>query len=123
MRHAGDRMTDVDGAALRGASPGPVVLGPLVVGGHSVVLRPARFDDHPSWRETRLRDRAFIEPFWARSTQTWDERHRRNEWVREVLAARRHVASGGALPCVIDVDGELAGQCALTAVDTVTATA
>ncbi|MEH3156902.1 MAG: GNAT family protein [Gordonia paraffinivorans] len=116
-------MTDVDGAALRGASPGPVVLGPLVVGGHSVVLRPARFDDHPSWRETRLRDRAFIEPFWARSTQTWDERHRRNEWVREVLAARRHVASGRALPCVIDVDGELAGQCALTAVDTVTATA
>ncbi|MCP2161546.1 ribosomal-protein-alanine N-acetyltransferase [Williamsia serinedens] len=123
MRHAGDRMTDVDGAGLRGASPVPVVLGPVVTGAHRVVVRPGRFDDHPRWRELRLRDRALIEPFWSRSALTWDERHRRNEWVREVLDSRRHIASGRALPCVIDVDGALAGQVALTAIDTVTATA
>ncbi|WP_299570195.1 GNAT family protein [uncultured Williamsia sp.] len=116
-------MTAVDGATPRGASLTPVVLGPVVAAGHTVVVRPARFDDHPRWREIRLRDRAMIEPFWARSPLTWDARHRRNEWVREVLASRRHMASGRALPCVIEVDGDLVGQCALTAVDISTATA
>lgn len=123
MRRAGDPMIDVDGSAPQGAAPRPVVLGPLVAAGRTVTLRPPRFDDHPRWREIRLRDRAVIEPFWARSPLTWDARHRRNEWVREVLATRRHVASGRALPCVIDVDGDLVGQCALTAIDTSTATA
>ncbi len=116
-------MTDAHGATPRGAPPRPVVLGtPGRSGAHRhPAAGPLRRP--PRWREIRLRDRAFIEPFWARSPLTWDARHRRNEWVREVLAARRHVASGRALPCVIDVDGHLAGQCALTAIDTSTATA
>ncbi|MGZ8177334.1 GNAT family N-acetyltransferase [Williamsia sp. SKLECPSW1] len=116
-------MIAIPGLPHRGTSRGPVVLGPLDAGGHVIRLRPPTFDDHSRWRALRLRDRAAIEPFWSRSGQSWENRHSRNEWVREVMAARRSVASGRALPCVIEVDGHLAGQIGLTAIDTDSRTA
>ncbi|GAA2062389.1 hypothetical protein GCM10009722_23870 [Williamsia deligens] len=100
-----------------------MVLGPVMLGDRRVRLRPPVLDDHGRWREVRLRDQSLIEPFWVRNDHSWPDRHRRNEWVREVLAARAAALRGRSLPCAIEVDGEFAGQCILTAIDHATGTA
>ncbi|MFI6865275.1 GNAT family N-acetyltransferase [Nocardia sp. NPDC050406] len=100
-----------------------VRLGPVLVAGHRVVVRNTRLSDFPRWRELRLRDRRFIEPFWVTSALSWEERHRRRWWIREYLRQRRAMAAGRALPLSIEVDGEFAGQCNLMPIDPINCSA
>lgn len=95
-----------------------VLLGPVLVAGHSVALRGTRLSDFEPWRELRLRDREFIEPYWTTSALSWDERHTRAWWIRERLRQRRARAAGRALPLSVLVDGEFAGQITLAPIDT-----
>ncbi|MEC3955842.1 GNAT family protein [Nocardia sp. CDC153] len=104
-------------AAVRGSALRRVRLGPLQVDGHSMIVRNTRLTDFDRWREIRLRDREFIEPYWTTSALTWDQRHTRTWWIREYLRLRWAWARGRALPLSIVIDGEFAGQCALNPID------
>jgi RimJ/RimL family protein N-acetyltransferase len=90
-----------------------VRLGPQPVLGHRIVLRSPRVGDAEQWREVRTRERERIEPWWASSPLTWEERHTDAQWISDVLQARREARAGCALPLVVEIDGQLAGQCNL----------
>lgn len=92
-------------------------LGPVRLGGSTVIIRLPRLSDHAAWREIRLRDRPIIEPFWYSSELEWSRRHTEAQWVREVLLARAEARAGRRLAGAIEIDGRLAGQCELCAVD------
>lgn len=94
-----------------------IVMGPARLGTHRVILRPPRLDDAEQWRRVRVRNRRFIEPFWAHSSLSWEERHSDRVWLREVLDNRRRARAGSAVGFVIELDGALAGQVALTDID------
>jgi RimJ/RimL family protein N-acetyltransferase len=90
-----------------------VRLGPTEVLGHRVVLRSPRLRDAAQWREVRLRERERIEPWWASSPLSWEERHSEARWITTVLQSRREGLAARALPLVVEIDGQLAGQCGL----------
>lgn len=90
-----------------------VRLGPQPVLGHEIVLRSPRVADAGQWREVRTRERERIEPWWASSPLTWEQRHADATWIGDVLQARREARVGRALPLVVEIDGRLAGQCNL----------
>jgi RimJ/RimL family protein N-acetyltransferase len=90
-----------------------VRLGPQPVIGHEIVLRSPRFGDAEQWRRVRTRERERIEPWWASSPLTWEERHADAQWASDLLQARREARAGRALPLVVEIDGQLAGQCSL----------
>ncbi|WP_067839089.1 GNAT family N-acetyltransferase [Nocardia lijiangensis] len=98
-------------------------LGPVVLHGATVVLRPPRIADYEPWRRIRLRDRSLIEPFWSSSPLDWSERHTAKLWVRECLAARGEARTGRRAAMVIEVDGRFAGQIELISIDTDTCSA
>ncbi|NNH70788.1 GNAT family N-acetyltransferase [Nocardia uniformis] len=104
-------------AAVRSSALRRVRLGPVLVAGHTVIVRNTKLSDFERWREIRLRDREYIEPFWTTSTLSWDERHSRAWWIREYLRQRHARALRRALPLSVLVDGEFAGQCNLIPID------
>ncbi|WP_051179664.1 GNAT family N-acetyltransferase [Nocardia concava] len=104
-------------AAVRGSALRRVRLGPLLVDGHRVTVRNTRLSDFERWREIRLRDREFIEPYWNSSALSWADRHSRAWWIREYLRLRWGWATGRVLPLSVVVDGEFAGQCGLDPID------
>jgi RimJ/RimL family protein N-acetyltransferase len=79
--------------------------------GRVVTLRTPRFSDADEWRRTRLADQSAIEPFWDHSELSWSARHSRRAWIRECIDARRRMRRGDCVHTVIEVDGQLAGQC------------
>lgn len=92
-------------------------LGPRQVMGLSVVLRSPRFDDFEQWRAVRMRSQRFIEPFWVTSRSDWSSRHTRRRWIRECLEHRAAARAGAAVSLIVEVDGRLGGQVAISAVD------
>jgi RimJ/RimL family protein N-acetyltransferase len=106
-----------------GSTTWGIRLGPLSVNGHEVVLRSPRVQDGAAWREVRLRERDWIEPWWSTSQMSWESRHDASEWVANYLAARRAGRTGRALPLVVECDGEFAGQCNLERIDHATRSA
>ncbi|MGI5125213.1 GNAT family N-acetyltransferase [Pseudonocardia sp. CA-107938] len=100
-----------------------VVLGPVRVCGHDVVLRTPRVADAAEWRAARLRERRRIEPWWASDPRSWAERHTDAAWVTGWLQARQQARAGHAFPLIIEVDGQVAGECGLAWIAPHTATA
>jgi RimJ/RimL family protein N-acetyltransferase len=80
-------------------------------GGLTVVLRAPRLSDADSWRQARITDQAAMEPFWEYSDVSWPDRHRRRDWIREWIGARQRMRQGRCLHTVVEVNGELSGQC------------
>ena len=85
-------------------------LGPVEVCGHTALLRSPRLSDGRQWRETRLRERERLEPWWVTSNLTWEERHNEAVWISSLLQARQAAKAGLALPLVVEIDGRLVGQ-------------
>ncbi|MGC4993069.1 GNAT family N-acetyltransferase [Nocardia salmonicida] len=94
-----------------------VVLGPVRLRGVTVRLRPPAFGDFAEWRRIRLRDRACLEPFWFRSSSTWEQRHTATRWVRECLTVRAEAEAGRRVSTVLEIDGRFAGQIELVGID------
>lgn len=94
-----------------------VRLGPVDVCGRRIVLRSPHLSDAAAWREVRLRERARLERWWATSEFSWEERHTDGAWAAWFLHARREAKAGRALPLIIEVDGNLAGQFTLDRVE------
>jgi [ribosomal protein S5]-alanine N-acetyltransferase len=93
---------------LLGAAP---TLSGITLSGIAVTLRTPRFSDASGWRQVRLANQQFIEPFWDYSPLSWPERHTRGAWVRDCVNARRRMRAGAGLHTVIVVNEQLAGQC------------
>jgi RimJ/RimL family protein N-acetyltransferase len=100
-----------------------VRLGPQPVLGHRIVLRSPRLRDADQWRAVRTRERERIEPWWVSSDLSWEQRHTTAQWTRDVLQFRREARAGRALPLVVEIDGQLGGQCNLEWIAPHTATA
>lgn len=88
-----------------------VTLGPVQYGGHQVVVRDTRLSDFERWRDIRLRDQQYLEPFWVTSQLSWQDRHTEAWWIREWLRQRQARLRGHSLPMTVEIDGEFAGQC------------
>lgn len=94
-----------------------VRIGPIPVAGHELLLRTPRLADGPNWREARIRERDYIEPWWVTSDQSWAERHTIAVWTSTLLNGRRQALQEAAMPLVVVVDGRVAGECNLEWVD------
>ncbi|GGM81066.1 ribosomal-protein-alanine N-acetyltransferase [Longimycelium tulufanense] len=97
--------------AAGGRHPGwPARLGPLLVPVGRVALRPPRLLDGGAWSHVRTRDRAHLERWEPTSTVDWADRNTVLAWPGQWGALRGMARRGQALPFVITVDDELAGQ-------------
>ncbi|WP_433590581.1 GNAT family N-acetyltransferase [Nocardia sp. CA-145437] len=97
--------------------PTALRLGPARLHGSTLLLRLPRYTDFPQWRALRLRDRAFLEPFWHTSPRCWAERHTEKAWVRECLEAATNARTGRRVATVIEIDGRFAGQVEIGNID------
>ena len=88
----------------------PTRLGPLRVPAGVVALRPPKLFDGGAWSRTRLRDRAYLENWEPTAPDGWTERNSVLSWPTQWSSLRALARRGEALPFVITVDGELAGQ-------------
>ncbi|HZK32364.1 MAG TPA: GNAT family protein [Corynebacterium sp.] len=78
--------------------------------GTAVRLRPLTNRDSTDWAEIRLLDEKWLRPVEPTVTGTWAESHSAAAW-RDTFSYLRSLASrGAAVPLVIEVDGEFAGQ-------------
>ena len=78
-----------------------------------VGLRPLRWADGKDWRELRITDEKHLRPYEPTVPASWETAHDRLGW-RSSFQQLRHLAlTGSAIPLVIDVDGQFAGQLTL----------
>ncbi|NYH79297.1 ribosomal-protein-alanine N-acetyltransferase [Actinopolyspora biskrensis] len=93
-----------------GRHPGwPARLGPLVVEGGGVALRPPRLRDATDWSGIRLRDREYLRR-WEPSGGDWQQRNAASAWFGQWASLRGMARRGHVLPFVITLDGVLVGQ-------------
>ncbi|GLZ34471.1 ribosomal-protein-alanine N-acetyltransferase [Lentzea sp. NBRC 105346] len=94
-----------------GRHPGwPARLGPLVVPAGTVVLRGPRLFDASAWSRIRIKDREYLENWEPTATEGWSERNAVLSWPAQWSSLRSMARRGLALPFMIVVDGEVAGQ-------------
>ncbi|MBW4719095.1 GNAT family N-acetyltransferase [Saccharothrix obliqua] len=94
-----------------GRHPGwPVRLGPLRVAAGVVALRPPKLFDASTWSRIRLRDQEHLENWEPTAVDGWAERNAAMAWPAQWSSLRSLARRGQALPFVITVDGDLAGQ-------------
>jgi [ribosomal protein S5]-alanine N-acetyltransferase len=98
-------------AAEAGRHPGwPARLGPLEVKAGVVALRGPRVFDAAQWSRIRIRDREYLENWEPTATEGWTERNAMLSWPAQWSSLRSMARRGQALPFMITVNGELAGQ-------------
>ncbi|GAA1334565.1 GNAT family N-acetyltransferase [Saccharothrix algeriensis] len=94
-----------------GRHPGwPARLGPLRVDAGVVALRPPKLFDASAWSRLRLRDQVYLENWEPTAVDGWSERNSALSWPPQWSSLKALARRGQALPFVITVDGELAGQ-------------
>ena len=75
-----------------------------------VRLRPVKARDFTAWREIRLRNEDWLAQWEPTSPQTWADRHTFSSFMWQRREMRRAARDGLAMPFVMCVDGDLAGQ-------------
>lgn len=86
---------------------------PLIVGEHTVQLRPLMKSDGEPWSALRLADADILARVEPTIHTSWTEAHSSARW-REFYNSVRHAADDGVLiPFAIDVDGKFCGQVTL----------
>ncbi|CCH28007.1 GNAT family protein [Actinosynnema sp. NPDC047251] len=94
-----------------GRHPGwPARLGPLRVDAGLVALRPPKLFDATTWSRIRMRDQSYLENWEPTAVDGWPERNAAMSWPAQWSSLRSLARRGQALPFVITVDGDLAGQ-------------
>jgi ribosomal-protein-alanine N-acetyltransferase len=88
----------------------PARLGPLITARGRVELRPPRLRDGGAWSRARLRDRAYLQRWEPTAVGSWQERNAVTAWPAQWAALRGMARRGHAVPFVVLVDGEFAGQ-------------
>ncbi|MBC7299417.1 MAG: GNAT family N-acetyltransferase [Nocardia sp.] len=94
-----------------GQHPGwPARLGPVMVAGGRVTLRPVRFRDAAAWSRIRLRDRDHLEPWEPTGRGSWEARNHASNWPSLWTSLKAEARRGAMIPLVIEVDGQFSGQ-------------
>lgn len=94
-----------------GQHPGwPARLGPVVVAGGQVTLRPVRFRDAAAWSRIRLRDRDHLERWEPTGRGAWETRNHASNWPALWTSLKAEARRGAMIPLVIEVDGQFSGQ-------------
>ncbi|MFE3543461.1 GNAT family N-acetyltransferase [Nocardia sp. NPDC059177] len=94
-----------------GQHPGwPARLGPLIVAGGQVTLRPVRFRDAAAWSRIRLRDRDHLERWEPTGRGSWEARNHASNWPSLWTSLKAEARRGAMIPLVIEVDGQFSGQ-------------
>ncbi|HEX3732236.1 MAG TPA: GNAT family protein [Mycobacteriales bacterium] len=75
-----------------------------------VVLRPHRRTDAKSWREVRLANQAWLEPWEATLAKPWERRHDPQDFVAMLRAQRKMMKLGHSMPFALLYRGRFAGQ-------------
>jgi glutamate-1-semialdehyde 2,1-aminomutase len=99
------------------SSAGLVTLGPVVTRGKVVELRPPVAADAIEWSRLVRPERDRLEPRWADSDLDWVMRTSADAWRDRCAELRRLAKDGTALPFLITVDGDIAGELLLDRVD------
>lgn len=103
---------------LAGADPGthskhpgwPAQLGPLLVDAGQVALRPPRLRDGPTWSRLRIRDRDYLRLWEPTTSGEWTQRNSVFAWFGQWHGLHAAARRGFALPFVITVNDQFAGQ-------------
>ena len=85
-------------------------MGPLIVRGGAIRVRPARMRDGAHWSRIRLAERDNLEPWEPTAELNWSERHNVSAWPPMFSGLRAEARRGRMLPYVIDLDGRFCGQ-------------
>ncbi|TCK00008.1 GNAT family N-acetyltransferase [Nocardia alba] len=94
-----------------GQHPGwPARLGPVMVAGGRVTLRPVRFRDAAAWSRIRLRDREHLERWEPTGRGSWEARNHASNWPSLWTSLKAEARRGAMIPLVIEVDGQFSGQ-------------
>ncbi|MFD6391623.1 GNAT family N-acetyltransferase [Nocardia sp. NPDC055029] len=94
-----------------GQHPGwPARLGPVIVAGGQVTLRPVRFRDAAAWSRIRLRDRDHLERWEPTGRGSWEARNHASNWPSLWTSLKAEARRGAMIPLVIEVDGQFSGQ-------------
>ena len=83
---------------------------PATLSNGLITLRPLKLRDFPSWREVRLRNEQWLAHWEPTSAQSWAERHTFSSFMWLRGETRRAARDAMAMPFVMCVDGEFAGQ-------------
>ena len=86
---------------------------PLIVGDHTVQLRPLMKSDGEPWSELRLADADILARVEPTIHTSWAEAHSSARWREFYNNIRRAADDGVLIPFAIDVDGEFCGQVTL----------
>lgn len=82
--------------------PGPVVR-----------LRAGQRSDARAWSRLRLQGREHLEPWEPEGTESWERANAPRRWQRTQRLNRKALQLRLAIPAVIEVDGDFAGQLTL----------
>ncbi|MCQ9352587.1 GNAT family N-acetyltransferase [Corynebacterium sp. 153RC1] len=80
------------------------------VSGHKVRLRPLEARDGAAWRMLRIADQQYLQPVEPTVEGTWTQAHSSSAWRAHYIQLRELGHAGAAVACVIEVDGQFAGQ-------------
>lgn len=79
-------------------------LGPVTIDGVTVLLRPPRLADGPSWRETALAFEERLSPAFDRDDMDWESAHSPVMWVDTWRAASADARAGGVSYLLVRID-------------------
>ena len=102
---------------FRVGMPSSITLGPVVTRGRVVELRPPVTGDAAEWSRLVRPERARLEPRWPESDLDWPTRTSEAAWRDRCAEFRGLVRAGAALPFLITVDGDIAGEVRLDRID------
>ncbi|EWM15357.1 LOW QUALITY PROTEIN: RimJ family protein, partial [Kutzneria sp. 744] len=102
---------------FRVGMPSSITLGPVVTRGKVVELRPPVTADAAEWSRLVRPERARLEPRWPESDLDWPTRTSEAAWRDRCAEFRGLARAGAALPFLITVDGEIAGELRLDRID------
>jgi ribosomal-protein-alanine N-acetyltransferase len=75
-----------------------------------VTIRPLRWGDGRAWREVRLVNEKWLQPWEPASPVTWHERHTASAFRSMLRTLRQQARTGQALPFAIWYEDRFAGQ-------------
>jgi len=83
---------------------------PVTLTEGDVTLRPHRRNDARPWREVRLANQDWLEPWEATAIVPWEHRHELSDFAEMMRAQRKMMKLGQVMPFALLYKGKFAGQ-------------